>query len=976
MNKNRLEQILTVMLFPFCDPGLGSRDPLLEQYLAYEKFEQCSALDPGKRERRERAGKKYQRSRRELMEYLRTRSVRVKSCDDLQQLCELFYPRREFLKRKREADAFATAAGFYLKKASDIAGAMLTYRDGVAALRTWKTETGPDILSKTLLGNLSAFDKVEVWSLMIRFVVPDLFLVLFARSCGLGREAYYEQKPMISLADKLLVKCLQKGVAENHLHFNAGFDYVEVWISRMNPAGKWKDETAWGKEDIRYAQAAVFRCLAAGFLKDREEEKRRKKKPGKFKAWLDRRGDRAEAGLLRGLMKGEAEPVKGARDLLERIAVEWNPGGLQIEHDFLLETVYRDETELKASSELLLLDGCCACLKEEEDGLFSILFLQYLRTKNALFSESWQRFEIQGLLWFQGYFDRSKRMLREATDRESMMLEVFRSQAKIASLKKLEIRIGPNVDWRDMDSLQYDRCSREILSRLNDQLGEVFRTYRRYLIESGTGVAEARALLEEEEKRRGMPGFSWRDLCGRVRERIGGLRAPALGIVYHFIKTERLDDLSGYFCWRDFGQEGGYSGHSVVLRQDMANIAMAIEELRSSVLHLDEYIVGIDAASDENAMEPWMFAPAYNRMRSRRISRPVRRSGESGGKYSLVQNIGFTYHVGEDFRHILSGLRHIDEVIERFHYKPGDRLGHAIALGVDIRKWARGNEVIPVPAQEYLEDLLWIWGVNVKAGIDLPLQLERLEERILSLAAEIYARAETITVRMLYEAYSMKFLEDHETILREQEDWLQKEEQGTGGNGAEEEENGAEGGRTFCYYSHRCAIGNREWTAKRLLCTNYCPVFLERYQSVILTRIEEPDVAVWERLQEYLLEKVEKNGIYVETNPASNLTIGDFEDFRDHPIFRMNSIRAQERGHRIMVTVNSDDPAVFHTNVENELSYLYYATEHAGVPKEEVLSWIDRIRQNGLEASFIRREKDTAAMLDEISGILDDLHTN
>ena len=567
-------------------------------------------------------------------------------------------------------------------------------------------------------------------------------------------------------------------------------------------------------------------------------------------------------------------------------------------------------------------------------------------------------------------------MLREATDRESMMLEVFRSQAKIASLKKLEIRIGPNVDWRDMDSLQYDRCSREILSRLNDQLGEVFRTYRRYLIESGTGVAEARALLEEEEKRRGMQGFSWRDLCGRVRERIGGLRAPALGIVYHFIKTERLDDLSGYFCWRDFGQEGGYSGHSVVLRQDMANIAMAIEELRSSVLHLDEYIVGIDAASDENAMEPWMFAPAYNRMRSRRISRPVRRSGESGGKYSLVQNIGFTYHVGEDFRHILSGLRHIDEVIERFHYKPGDRLGHAIALGVDIRKWARGNEVIPVPAQEYLEDLLWIWGVNVKAGIDLPLQLERLEERILSLAAEIYARAETITVRMLYEAYSMKFLEDHETILREQEDRLQKEEQGTGGNGAEEEENGAEGGRTFCYYSHRCAIGNREWTAKRLLCTNYCPVFLERYQSVILTRIEEPDVAVWERLQEYLLEKVEKNGIYVETNPASNLTIGDFEDFRDHPIFRMNSIRAQERGHRIMVTVNSDDPAVFHTNVENELSYLYYATEHAGVPKEEVLSWIDRIRQNGLEASFIRREKDAATMLDEISGIREDLHTN
>ena len=53
-------------------------------------------------------------------------------------------------------------------------------------------------------------------------------------------------------------------------------------------------------------------------------------------------------------------------------------------------------------------------------------------------------------------------------------------------------------------------------------------------------------------------------------------------------------------------------------------------------------------------------------------------STEGIQQYSTIQNMGFTYHVGEDFRHIASGLRHVDEVIENFHYKAGDRLGHAI----------------------------------------------------------------------------------------------------------------------------------------------------------------------------------------------------------------------------------------------------------------------------------------------------------
>ena len=34
------------------------------------------------------------------------------------------------------------------------------------------------------------------------------------------------------------------------------------------------------------------------------------------------------------------------------------------------------------------------------------------------------------------------------------------------------------------------------------------------------------------------------------------------------------------------------------------------------------------------------------------------------------------------------------------------------------------------------------------------------------------------------------------------------------------------------------------------------------------------------------IEKTERLGIFVETNPTSNLTIGDFSKMKDHPLFR------------------------------------------------------------------------------------------
>ena len=56
--------------------------------------------------------------------------------------------------------------------------------------------------------------------------------------------------------------------------------------------------------------------------------------------------------------------------------------------------------------------------------------------------------------------------------------------------------------------------------------------------------------------------------------------------------------------------------------------------------------------------------------------------------------------------------------------------------------------------------------------------------------------------------------------------------------------------------------------------------------------------------------------------------------------------------------MNSDDPAVFHTNVANELAYLYYGLLEQGVGRQESLLWINKLRQFGMDSSFIQQERE------------------
>lgn len=961
MNRYRLNQILEVLLFPMTDPNFGTKDVLLSYYQAYRLLADSDGKGMAGAGVKDRALRELRHCKKELIACLTSKChERIKSEDDILMLCKLYYPMEEIhqemetVRRTRTAKGYAvieseSISRFYLKKMSDIAASLITYRDGVAAIRQWVDNENTK--KNDIFRSGSVYNKIEIWNLLCRITVPDLYIVMAAVDSQLGMEALYEQKSYIALADKLLNKILQKGLAENHMHFHAGIDYEAIWLRCMD-LGFWTayDDGKENQERYKMLQIALFRALAACYVEEGGH-------PEGFDEWLNQPDHPVcMRELVYAMTRGSVVQEVAKQDMRDIVFFyqELTSGEAIRSEDYLLVKVYDKYLEYKVSSEFVLLYQCYRYIVQNTvDSFFTLAFVQYIRFKNAFFEEQQESNVLQGLGYFRGKYRKLRTSEMTVMQESDAMLEAFRFQAKIGCLKKLEIRVAPKVKESGVRGLTARQTQKILLPDLYQQIYGIFYAYRRYLLECLIGVRATWALMRKEEAKR----FITEDIQKIINEcqDMRSMSVPSLGIIFHFIKAETPEITSDVSCWRYIGKgEEDTVPLCMEKRYFIIDTAIAIEKMRRTVPGLDEYLVGIDAASEENAMEPWIFAQAYRMMRSHLYTKPVLQLQNGKEPFRRIQNIGFTYHVGEDFRHIVSGFRHIDEVLEEFTYKAGDRLGHVLALGIDVAQWVTDNEVVPITVMERLENLLWMWGVNTCDGLNLPVRLEMLENIIMDIAQEIYTNPETITVKMLYQAYKKKLQCDHAAI-------------------AVEVNRRAGGIDLNC--SECKGLSDDGWDSEKLLMTNYCLYYQKRYARLQLISVAKSEIEVYQKLQAYLIRKVEKKGIYLEANPTSNLVIGDFSQIGNHPIFQLDSIRNQEGNHSMMI-VNSDNPTIFNTNVESELAYIYYAADEFGYSKSEILEWIDRIRQRGMDASFIKSEKDALQILSEIQEMMDYIKKN
>ena len=121
-----------------------------------------------------------------------------------------------------------------------------------------------------------------------------------------------------------------------------------------------------------------------------------------------------------------------------------------------------------------------------------------------------------------------------------------------------------------------------------------------------------------------------------------------------------------------------------------------------------------------------------------------------------------------------------------------------------------------------------------------------------------------------------------------------------------------------------------------------------------------------------MIKIVAQKGIYVEVNPTSNTVIGESQGLFMHHVMNLNNYELVENEikHEVMVSVNSDDPMIFSTNCENELAYMYHALLEKGYSREKVIMWIDKIRQYGINSSFVKEVRTRDELCTEIDTIM------
>lgn len=411
--------------------------------------------------------------------------------------------------------------------------------------------------------------------------------------------------------------------------------------------------------------------------------------------------------------------------------------------------------------------------------------------------------------------------------------------------------------------------------------------------------------------------------------------------------------------------------HEVRKKAEAQAKALAKGLIRSS--YLCSRIRGIDASSQEIGCRPETFATQFRYLRNNLVPEP-----QPTSNLRYWPKLRSTYHVGEDFLDLTDGLRAIDEAITFLDLGEGDRLGHALALGISPRQYYRVKDHASwLPAQDLLDNLVWLMFRSMEWDVSIPSSLrEILRDRAQQLLDTIYPNEDegsnTISLRDYYDAWWLRSddPELYRQYLSDDKDIKQVLEGSS---------------QLLDHHPYKRAmlhqrkindgVDPRDSLRKsprirRILIRYHFGVQERREGQKPVCFVATPDfIAVLEKMQQRMIEKIMEKGIAVECNPSSNHLIGTFDRYEEHPIFRFNHFGLQlpehgESSAQLRVSVNTDDLGVFDTSLENEYALLFGALcgrrNTEGRPllcHDDILAYLEHLRVMGNSMTFPKAEK-------------------
>ena len=114
------------------------------------------------------------------------------------------------------------------------------------------------------------------------------------------------------------------------------------------------------------------------------------------------------------------------------------------------------------------------------------------------------------------------------------------------------------------------------------------------------------------------------------------------------------------------------------------------------------------------------------------------------------------------------------------------------------------------------------------------------------------------------------------------------------------------------------------------------------------------DFELYSTLQKYVRNKVANKGIIVEINPVSNSLIGDVDDVTLLPYLNLDAIGFNDdHSKKVLLTINTDDPAIFNTDLLFQFALLEAQFTDMGYSKKEIIEWLDFVRKNSNFSTFL-----------------------
>jgi adenosine deaminase len=377
-----------------------------------------------------------------------------------------------------------------------------------------------------------------------------------------------------------------------------------------------------------------------------------------------------------------------------------------------------------------------------------------------------------------------------------------------------------------------------------------------------------------------------------------------LTLVAHFIKQQWSPTQSN---------AGPYRHHS--LDKKLQTTTAVLLSLLSKYPKLKRWVRGIDAASNELHAPPDVFASAF---------RVCERAGLSRR----------TFHAGEDFRHLLSGIAAIWDALTLLDLRNGDRIGHATAMGIRPSLWIdRMPNKITITQGEWMLGVLAAWQL-LRNVAEAQLCANKLQRELETTAFHIFDKP--LTGAEVERAMALRGLS--------RRDLMRQHEKNAG-----------------LQYEPLCEFWREEMLMVQLLRQNQPESVALVWQWLsntdVQTRAEKLinkdagflNPSEYLILQQALMREVSDRGVLIETLPSSNVRISQYQHVDEHHSLRWMRVpdHIEVGDPEIMVCLGSDDPGIFATNLEIEFYLLYGAIRQSGLNDSEALTHLRILNERG-----------------------------